>query len=231
MEESTASPGNEALSRRQVLAVTGGSLATALAGCSSPRRRLASAPIPASPEEYRYAMMGTAEAPLTITYFGSWKCPYCAKFSTGFLRQLLADYVAPEKIAIKYRNLTYLGGSAFLGPDAPAAARAGLAVWNTDPQSYWAYHEYVMRHQPPEDERWATAETLVSFARKAGVSDPGAIRRAITEQKYEEALRATTDAATAAGVSGTPTLVIDGTAIVPLGNRDRTRRLIENALE
>lgn len=190
---------------------------------------IGTAPLPPSPDEHRYAVTGTGDADVTVTYFGSWKCPYCAQFSTGFLPTLVTDYVESGKIAIKFRNLTYIDGDPFLGPDAPAAARAGLAVWNHDPESYWSYHEYVLRNQPPESKRWATADRLTSFAQKAGVADPSVIRTAIQEQQYEDALRATSDAVTNAGVSGTPTLLVDGTTVSPF-KKDRTRRLIEDAI-
>lgn len=173
--------------------------------------------------------MGTGNADATVTYFGSWKCPYCAQFSTGFLSTLVTDYVKPGQIALKFRNLAYIGGKPFLGPDAPAAARAGLAVWNDDPESYWPYHEYVFRNQPPESKRWATADTLTSFAQEAGVTDPSVVRTAIQENKYEDALRATSDAVADAGVSGTPTLLVDGTTVSPF-KKDRTRRLIEETI-
>lgn len=190
---------------------------------------VATAPVSASRDDNRYAVMGTDNPAATVTYFGNWKCPYCAEFSLGFLAQLVTGYVVPGKIAIKYRNLTYIDGDPFLGSDTPAAARAGLAVWNEDPESYWRYHEYVFRNQPPESEQWATADTLVKFTRKAGVSDPSVIRTAIQKNRYEEALRATSEAARQAGVRGTPTLLVDGTTVSPF-KKDRARRLIEDTI-
>jgi len=187
------------------------------------------APIPESPSERQYATMGSADAEVSVSYFGSWKCPYCAQFSTGLLPQLVTEYVEPGTIALEFRNLTYIDGEPFLGPDAPAAGQAGLAVWNSEPDSYWAFHEYVFQNQPPESDQWATADRLVEFARAADVSDTEPIRTAIQETQYEEALRATGSAAEDSGVTSTPTLLIDGTTINPLGNEDRTRRLIEDA--
>ncbi|MDS0223443.1 DsbA family protein [Haloarcula sp. S1AR25-5A] len=187
------------------------------------------APIPDSPGNVRYAMMGSADADVTVTYFGSWKCPYCAQFSTGMLSQLVTDYVEPGTIALEFRNLAYFGGDPFLGPDAPTAGQAGLAVWNIDPASYWAFHEYVFRNQPPESDQWATAERLVEFAQAAGVSETASIRTAVQENQYDDALRATDSAASDVGVDATPTLLIDGTTVNPLGNEERTRQLIEDA--
>lgn len=240
MDESSTPLRSDGFSRRRVLVAGGSSLTTVLAGCSGSSNgddstdtggSVASVPLPPSPSEYRYAVMGTGDADLTVTYFGSWKCPYCAQFSSGFLGQLAEDYVGPGKIAIEFRNMAYINGQPFLGPDAPAAGRAGLAVWNNDPPSYWAYHEHVLQNQPPEDEQWATADELVSFAEAAGVSDPSVIRTAIDQQKYGDPLHATGDAAAEAGVEGAPTLVIDGTTINPLGNEKQTRQLIQDALE
>ena len=190
---------------------------------------VATAPIPDSPTEFRYAVMGSADAEVTVTYFGSWKCPYCAQFSTGMLSQLVTDYVEPGTIALEFRNLAYIGGEPFLGPDAPAAGQSGLAVWNAEPASYWSFHEYVFQNQPPEREQWATADQLVEFAQSAGMSKTEVVRTAIQENQYEDALRATGKAASDSGVNSTPTLLIDGTTINPLGNEDRTRRLIEDA--
>lgn len=190
---------------------------------------VASAPVPPNPAEKRYATMGTDEADTTVTYFGSWKCPYCAKFSTGFFKDIVKDYVVTGDINVRFRNIAYLGGKPFIGPDAPNAGHAGLAVWNNDSASYWPYHEYVFRNQPPEREQWATASKLASFAQASNVEDPQAIKEAVQSNKYENALRATSDAAQSAGVRGTPSLLVDGTLVSPF-EKEQTRNRIEDAI-
>ncbi|ESP87259.1 DsbA family protein [Candidatus Halobonum tyrrellensis] len=196
---------------------------------SVPDGPVATAQVPSAPGDRRYATMGSDDAAVNVTYFGNWKCPYCADFSTGFLADLVTDYVATGDVSLTYRNLTYVNGGPFLGSDTPAAARAGLAVWNEDPESYWRYHEYVMANQPPESDQWATADRLVEFATRAEVSDPSVVRTAVEENRYEEALRATTAAANEAGVSGTPTLVVGGRTVSPF-QEDQTRSVIESAV-
>jgi len=188
-----------------------------------------SAPISSSTNEDPYAVMGTNDANTTVTYFGNWKCPYCARFSTGYLRTLISDYVIPGEINIKFRNLTYANGEPFLGADSPEAARAGLAVWKNDPESYWQYHESVFSNQPPESNLWASVERLVEFARSAGVSDPSVVREAIQEERYRKELQATTTAVNEAGISGTPTLLVQKTTISPFDQK-QTEQAIENAI-
>ncbi|MFB6104733.1 MAG: thioredoxin domain-containing protein [Halobacteriaceae archaeon] len=198
-------------------------------GATAPSAAVTSAPLPDRPGDYRYAVAGTADAPLEVTYYGSWKCPHCGTFSTGFLGELITDYVDPGDVRLVFRDLAYYEGDPFLGPDAPAAGHAGLAVWNNDPEAYWAYHEQVMANQPPADERWATADRLVAFAEAAGVSTPAAVREAVQTNAYAAALAATDEVARTVGVTGTPQLEIDGTVVSPF-EEGRTRDLIEAAL-
>lgn len=225
------------MSRRQVLAA--GS-ALALSGClgrnsggtsnTNVRGAVADASVPSTSSSYTYATMGAGDGP-TVTYYGNWKCPYCAEFSTGLLSDIVTDYVETGDINLEFRALVYVGGDPFLGPDAPRAARAGLAVWNVDPETYWKYHEYVFANQPPEGETWATTEKLVSFAEEAGVTGIEQVRGKLDGQTYESALRKTSQAAVDADVSGTPTLVIDGEAVNPLSDEARARTLIEQLID
>lgn len=225
------------LTRRRVLAA-GGTLA--LSGClgggntkespPEPDTAVANTRIPENPGSYTYATAGVGDQP-TVTYFGSWKCPYCAEFSTGFLGDIITDYVEPGDIDLRFRALAYIDGNPFLGPDAPRAARAGLAVWNVDPVTCWKYHEYVFANQPPERDTWAKPDKLVSFMQQTGVTGVEKIRTKLQSQAYESALQATSRAAADAGISGTPALLIDGKTVNPLGDPDRTRTLIEQLID
>lgn len=186
--------------------------------------------IPSSPGDYRYAVAGTGDATASITYFGNWKCPYCARFSSGFFSTLVEEYVEPGDLRIEFRNLAYFNGEPFLGADSPDAGRAGLAVWNDDPDSYWAFHHHVFGNQPPEGDNWATASRLTTMAEEAGVSDPAVVREAIEEGQYQDALDATASAATDAGINGVPALLIDGEVVSALAE-DEVRTRVDTLVE
>jgi len=235
-ERGTAAP-----NRRAYLAGVGAVAGTAVTGClggegggdlpdETPTGPVASAPVPDAPDGYTYATMGSATAPVEAVYFGNWKCPYCADFSTGFLSDIVTDYVEPGDVALTYRALAYIGGDPFLGADAPRAARAGLAVWNIDPSGYWRFHEYVMANQPPEGREWATVDTLTEMAEKAGVSDPDAVRSALEDGEYASQVRATSERAAALGIEGTPALVVGDRGVNPL-QTEETRALLDDAVE
>lgn len=217
--------------RRELLAAGGAGIVSGCIGKfsrgiqKSGRNPVSTAPIPKKPSKYTYATMGSGNRP-RIVYYGNWKCPYCAQFSTGFLKDIVTNYVKPGKVDLQYRGLAYINDQPFLGSDSPRATRAGLVVWNVDPDSYWKYHDEVMESQPSEQKRWATPEKLVSFAEQAGVDDPKIIREKLKSHQYSFAVQSTSKAATKAGVSSTPTLIIGDQKIVPINNKEKTRSLI-----
>lgn len=233
--------------RRAVLAATSAATTTALAGCSgvfgdgTPEKQgeptdtvapdvVATVSIPDDTDGRTYATMGTSGP--VVTYFGSWKCPFCASFGTGSgdmidLPRIVTDYIEPGDLRLRFRCIGYdTEGKGFLGPDAPRAARAGLAVWNRDPGSYWRYHETVMANQGAEDKTWATTDKLVQFANDAGVSDVEGVRADIEDGKYEQPVKANTQAFGDAGAEGTPSLIIDGENYNP-GDRQETRNALD----
>lgn len=234
-------------SRRAVLGAVAGT-STALAGCTgllgggdarkSPSgdpldSPAANAPLPDDAADRTYAAMGTGGS--EVVYFGSWKCPFCAEFAVGSdrvlsLSTIVTDYVEPGDVQLTYRCLAYTSNGPFLGPDAPRAARAGLSVWNRDPEAYWGYHEYVMANQPPESETWATTDRLVEFAQDAGVENTDGLRTDLESGKYEEAVRATTSAFSDTGASGTPSLVVDGEVYSPF-EPEQTRQALDALAE
>jgi len=220
------------LSRRSLLTKLGAG-ATVLAGCvggdtaggatetpgAPPDGPVANAPLPDAPDEARYQTIG-ASAPV-VTYFSNPKCPFCAEFAVGSdrvlsLATLVEEYVASGAVQFRHRGVAYTtSGEPFLGPDAPRAVRAGLAVWEIDPDAYWRYHEYLAANQPPESERWATTDRLVAFANGAGVDDTETVRAAVEAEQFGDRLDATTTAFADVDADGTPTVVVDGTPYSP----------------
>lgn len=220
--------------RRQFLAAAGSAATITLAGClgggSSDRLDgpVASAPIPDAPSNHTYATMGTGQEPV-VTYFGNWKCPACKQFDSGLLKDIVKEYVEPGSVSLQFRGLAYTpsSGEPFLGPDAPRATRAGLVVWNVEPESYWAYHAHVFGNQPSEQEVWATTEKLTEFAESAGVSKIEEVRSQIEANRYKKETQATTAAAADVGVTGTPLLLIDGQVVSPLQSPEKVRELLD----
>lgn len=199
---------------------------TTTEGIPSP---VALAPLPSDPSAHTFATMGYNDAPLNVTLFGSWKCPHCASFDTGFFETLVEDYVELGDIQVTYKNVAYkLGGSPFLGSDAPRAGQAGLAVWNRSPEKYWEYHSHLMHNQPSGT--WATVERLIGFMEDVGISNIDNIKSDIENEAYSEELnQISEDAGQYDDFKGVPTLVINDELVSPF-DKTKVRNKIEDNL-
>lgn len=228
-------------SRRAFLATSAAALSTTtIAGCLSssdgppddaevPDTPATNAPIPENPSQFEYATLGTEDATVNLLYFGNWKCPHCASFSTGFFHDIVEDYVIPGDVLVQFLDFVYIDGEPFLGPDAPRAGRAGLSVWHNDPESYWDYHEFLLANQP-SSRQWATTDTLVDFMEKAGVSQLDTIRSEVDGgTAYENHLQRVDAVASEIGVTATPMLYING-EVVSAQDEEAVRNSIEDAL-
>jgi len=197
---------------------------------TAPDVSFADAPLPDDPGAHPYARMGTG-ADVTATAFGNWKCPYTRAFVRTQLPALVDDFVRPGDVSVRFRAVAYRGGDPFLGADAPRSTRAGLAVWETDPESFWTYFMYVFANQPQERYEWGTPALLTRFAGAAGVDEPGAVRQAVVGDAYEDRIRRTVEQATAHDIWTVPRVVSDGRVTAPTLDAASTREQLARAAD
>ncbi|MFC3477098.1 DsbA family protein [Halobacterium litoreum] len=195
----------------------------------APPASFADLPIPNDPEAYQYATMGTGEASATATVYGNWKCPYTQAFVLTDFQAVVAQYVVPGDLDVEFRAVAHQNGDPFLGPDAPRAARAGLAVWERDPESYWEYFATAFENQPQERYEWATTPQLVEFGKVAGVDGLDDVALAVSGGEYAERVTATAEAAVDAGVTTVPRVVVDGEVTAPTVDFTATLESLDDA--
>ncbi|MES3516966.1 MAG: thioredoxin domain-containing protein [Natronomonas sp.] len=193
-----------------------------------PETAITTASIPDSP--FTYEAMGDDDTPV-VTYYANWKCPGCASFSDGLFEEIAAEYVATGDVLVEHRALAYADGDPLMGADNPRIARAGLALWDIEPESFWPYYKLAMLEQPSPSTEWGTMETLLNLAAAAGIEEIDAFEAAIEDEAYDDAVRSTTEDAFDIGISATPSLVIDGEIFTPLDEAEETRQRLDSLVE
>ncbi len=140
---------------------------------------------------------GPDTAPVTIVLFSDFECPYCEKEAPR-LQQVLAKY--GDKVRLIYRHFPVQGHR-----DAQLAAEAGVAA--AEQGKFWAFHDQVFAHFGQ-----LSRADLDSFARAIGL-DMVKFDAALDSRRNHDAVVAEQSAAAALGVSGTPTMFVNGFAI------------------
>lgn len=153
-----------------------------------------------------FPTLGSKSAKVHIVEFADLRCPFCEKFYTDTEPQIIKDYVNTGKATFSFRQY------AFLGPASTVAANAAECA--NEQGKFWDFHNYLYQHQPSEsDTSMYTTDNLTTVAGQMGM-DTGAFNSCLSSNKDSALANKDFTEGQAAGVTGTPTIFIDGTPIV-----------------
>jgi protein-disulfide isomerase len=150
-------------------------------------------------------VLGDSNAPIKIVEFGDYKCPSCQFFSQNIAPQLKKDYIDTGKVALYFMNYT------IIGPDSTTAALAAQSVFHQNNDSYWKYYDALYKKQGNERVQWATPDFLTELARTENIGvDLNKLKQDIASKTYQSEIDAHNRLAKSKGVTGTPTLFLNG---------------------
>src|SRR3989338_7067738 len=81
-------------------------------------------PVVDSPQQGGDIVIGKKDAPLTMTYWFDYQCPFCKQFEVTVMPTLIKDYVNTGKMKIVLKDYP------FLRQDSQTAAEYSHAVWD-----------------------------------------------------------------------------------------------------
>jgi protein-disulfide isomerase len=155
------------------------------------------------------SVLGSAAAPVVIELYADFQCPACRLFVTTQLPQLTEEFVKTGIARIETHDIAFLGQGAFdesleLAVGAACAAEQGR---------YWQYHDLVFWNQGRENRGDHDAAFIAQVADQAMVDRSG-WDSCVADDAQRQAIKASTSRAVGAGISSTPTLVVNGERFV-----------------
>jgi protein-disulfide isomerase len=119
------------------------------------------------------------------------------------------QYLDAGKVRISYHMIAFLNGDSTT-KYSERAANAMAAVYDTSgPTVAKKFHDLLYLHQPPEGTAGLANSQLVAYAVRAG-APRAAISAAVSHGSFDQWVVNATDAMSKAGVTGTPTVFVDG---------------------
>ena len=153
-----------------------------------------------------FPAQGDKDAKVKIVEFADFRCPFCEQLYTQSEKQIISDYVNSGKAAFYFRHFAFLGD--------PSVVAANAAECANEQGKFWAMHNWFYDNQPPEsDTSIFTVDNLTSVAGNLGM-DTTSFRSCLSSSKYQKDVDKDMSEGQTAGVSGTPTLFINGVSIV-----------------
>jgi protein-disulfide isomerase len=151
----------------------------------------------------------TGTGPVSVQIYQDYLCPFCKQFHDSAGAQL-NQLAAQNAIALTIHPIAILDNRSTNQYSSRAAAAAGCA---SDGGKFLAYNDALYGNQPAEGTAGPTDAELITTGQGIGLDDSFAT--CVNDGKYGTWPDHTTDAASAKGVSGTPTVFVNGTKVDP----------------
>lgn len=148
-------------------------------------------------------VLGSADAPVTVTEYASFTCPHCANFHSGVFEQLKANYIDTGKVQFVYREVYFDRFGLWAG----MVARCG------GPEKYFGVVDMIYDTQA----EWTAGgdpATVAGNLRRIGLMagiEAEQLDACLADGEMAQAMVAVYQQnAEADGIDSTPSFVIDG---------------------
>lgn len=154
--------------------------------------------------------IGSKTAPVQIVEFGDYKCPVCKDFNESFFPQIEKELIETGKAKFYFMNFP------FINVDSDRSALFAETVYKElGNEAFWTFHEGLYAKQP-EDTKYEKIDLYTdSFLRdllkeSATEKEVEQVMKAFKENEAKDALSKDVSLVEKLGVTGTPTLFVNG---------------------
>ncbi|MFP5108722.1 DsbA family protein [Neobacillus sp. C211] len=154
--------------------------------------------------------LGEKSAPVSIIEFGDYKCPNCKNFDKNVVPIIQQELVNTGKAKFYFMN------DSFINVDSTRSAKFAESVFQElGNETFWKFHDLLFEKQP-EDTKYEkvdlfTEDFLVDTLKEvASDSDVDKVVKNFQDKKSDKAWDKDMDYAVKLGVTGTPTIFVNG---------------------
>ncbi len=149
-------------------------------------------------------VLGSSTAPVTITEYADYQCPYCATWARTIEPQIQTAYIDTGKVRLEWHDMAWMGSES---RDAANAARCAA-----DQGKFWQYHDLLYEHQAGQNTGAFSKDRLKAFGQQLGL-DASTFDACVDSDKYGGAVQADYAQAARLGITGTPAFFVNGQRI------------------
>lgn len=150
---------------------------------------------------------GSDGAPVTVTVYADFMCPYCGQFERANGEALDAA-VEAGRITLDIHPMSFLDAQSGGTEYSTRAANALVTIAEADPAAALRFNQLLFANQPSEGTNGLSDDQLAAFATQAGASND--VVASFARRTFVPWINQLTQQAFDSGVKGTPTVKIDG---------------------
>lgn len=172
---------------------------------------------------------GDEKATVKIVEFGDYKCPACRYFTTQVFPDLKKEYIDTGKAEFHYAHFPFLADDSYR-----AATFAETVHQELGEEMFWKVNESLFSKQKdPKHERedYMVESFLISLLEEfAPPGDVKKVTEAFRQNLHSESAAAQKQLGQKSGVSGTPSVFVNGKRVENPNDYENLRKAIEEGL-
>jgi len=155
--------------------------------------------------------MGDPNAPVLIQVFEDFQCPSCRQYSQDVEPAVVETYVATGKVRYEFHQYPFLDDRVAT-KESDQAANASMCA--AEQGRFWDYHDILFANWNGENQGSFADKRLVAFAETIGLN-MDQFNSCFDSNKYKAQIDADLNLGTQLGVTGTPSVFVNGKIVRP----------------
>lgn len=155
--------------------------------------------------------VGDPNAPVTIDVFEDFQCPACQFFTESIEPLVIENLVATGKARYVFHNYSFLDGNG-AGSNGESDKAANASMCANEQGKFWEMHSIMYANWNGENQGAFSDRRLQAMAESLGL-DMDAFNTCFDTNKYEAEIQADFDLGEEMGVTGTPTVFVNGARV------------------
>jgi protein-disulfide isomerase len=152
--------------------------------------------------------LGDPNAPVTIDVFEDFQCSACMRFTQNIEPLVIQNLVATGQARYVFHNYPFLDGNG-AGSNGESDQAASAAMCASEQDKFWEMHSILYANWNGENRGAFSTRRLQAMAESIGL-DMDAFNSCFSSKEYEADIQADFDLGRQMGVSGTPTVFVNG---------------------
>lgn len=155
--------------------------------------------------------LGDPDAPVVIEVWEDFQCPACKDYSERIEPLIVQNYVASGQVYYIFRQFPFLDDRA---PTKESDQAANASMCALEQGRFWDYHDMLFVNWSSENAGSFSDKRLIAFA-EALELDMNSFSTCFNQNRYQEEIDADIAAGIEAGVTGTPSVFVNGEILTP----------------
>ena len=178
------------------------------------------APVAVAADSFRGYTLGSDSAPVAITEYSDFECPFCAAFATVQMPVVREQLIATGKVRWRFRDFP-------LSSHEHSRTAALAAQCGGEQGKFWEMHDQLSSQHQWAQTRKDPSGLFRDFARNVGL-DLDRYSACVGSQRYAARIEASRQEGEALGVASTPSFFVNGRKYQGRATSDALKTLVDS---